>query len=60
VSLDEVSSAGSWPARAAVQTFGPAYRYPSAGWIYLHIEGKPVRSLDAAGETPWVVLEDGK
>ena len=32
---------GDWPAREAVQTFGPAYRYPSAGWIYLHIEGKP-------------------
>ena len=41
VSLDEVSSAGSWPAREAVRTFGPAYRYPAAGWIYLHIEGKP-------------------
>jgi hypothetical protein len=41
VSLDEVSSAGAWPAREAVQTFGPAYRYPSAGWIYLHIEGAP-------------------
>ena len=41
VSLDEASSAGSWPARDAVKTFGPAYRYPAAGWIYLHIEGKP-------------------
>ncbi len=41
VSLDEVSSKDEWPAREAVQTFGPAYRYPSAGWIYLHIEGKP-------------------
>jgi hypothetical protein len=41
VSLDEVSSAGEWPASDAVQTFGPAYRYPAAGWIYLHIEGKP-------------------
>ena len=41
VSLDEASSADSWPARDAVQTFGPAYRYPEAGWIYLHIEGKP-------------------
>jgi Phospholipase B len=41
VSLDEVSSADSWPARDAVQTFGPAYRYPAAGWIYLHVEGKP-------------------
>ena len=41
VSLDEVSSDNEWPAREAVRTFGPAYRYPAAGWIYLHIEGKP-------------------
>ena len=40
VSLDEAASAGDPPA-ATVQTFGPAYRYPSAGWIYLHIEGQP-------------------
>jgi hypothetical protein len=39
VSLDEASSTDEWPAREAVQTFGPAYRYPSGGWIYLHIEG---------------------
>ena len=24
-----------------MQTFGPAYRNPAAGWIYPHIEGKP-------------------
>lgn len=41
VSLDEVSSASFWPSRKAVQTFGPAYRYPNGGWIYLHIEGEP-------------------
>ncbi len=41
ISIDEVSPAESWPAREAVSTFGPAYRYPAAGWIYLHIEGKP-------------------
>ena len=29
------------PSREAVRTFGPAYRYPAAGWIYLHIEGQP-------------------
>ena len=40
VSLDEAASAGDPPA-ATVRTFGPAYRYPSAGWIYFHIEGKP-------------------
>jgi hypothetical protein len=41
VSLDEISSQDEWPSREAVQTFGPAYRYPAAGWTYLHIEGKP-------------------
>jgi hypothetical protein len=41
VTIDEASPDASWPAKAAVRTFGPAYRYPAAGWIYLHIEGKP-------------------
>ena len=41
VSLDEASAGDAWPAREAVRTFGPAYRYPAAGWIYLHIEGGP-------------------
>ena len=41
VGLDEASTTDAWPAREAVKTFGPAYRYPAAGWIYLHIEGKP-------------------
>ncbi len=40
VTLDQVSAAGD-PSAAAVRTFGPAYRYPAAGWIYLHIEGQP-------------------
>jgi len=30
-----------WPLPSAVTTYGPAYRYPVGGWIYLHIEGKP-------------------
>src|SRR5438270_11049196 len=29
------------PDPKAVQRYGPAYRYPQAGWIVLHIEGKP-------------------
>ncbi len=29
------------PDAKAVQRFGPAYRYPQAGWIVLHIEGDP-------------------
>lgn len=41
ISIDEVSAKGEWPVRAAVQTFGPAYRYPNGGWIYLHVEGAP-------------------
>jgi len=41
ISLDEASTSDAWPAPEAVKTFGPAYRYPAAGWIYLHIEGKP-------------------
>jgi hypothetical protein len=41
VSLDEVGAGDAWPAKEAVQVFGPAYRYPAAGWVYLHIEGKP-------------------
>jgi hypothetical protein len=41
VAVEEVSSNGEWPASEAVRTFGPAYRYPIGGWIYLHIEGAP-------------------
>src|SRR5215475_14376383 len=29
------------PDPLAVQRYGPAYRYPQAGWIVLHIEGEP-------------------
>lgn len=39
--IDETSSEPEWPARAAVESYGPAYRYPVGGWIYLHIEGRP-------------------
>lgn len=31
----------NWPSKAAIETYGPAYRYPDGGWIYLHIEGEP-------------------
>ena len=41
VSIDEASTSGDWPARAAIATYGPAYRYPTGGWLYLHIEGQP-------------------
>ena len=41
VAIEEIGGTPSWPAKAAVTTLGPAYRYPTGGWIYLHIEGKP-------------------
>src|SRR5271154_7101967 len=33
VSIDEASSKENWPAPSAVTTYGPAYRYPTGGWI---------------------------
>jgi len=41
VSIDDASNQGAWPVAEAVTRYGPAYRYPYGGWIYLHIEGKP-------------------
>ncbi|HWG46780.1 MAG TPA: C45 family autoproteolytic acyltransferase/hydrolase [Gemmataceae bacterium] len=36
------ASAGDFePDPRSVQRYGPAYRYPQAGWIVLHIEGEP-------------------
>src|SRR5579885_1730567 len=29
------------PDPASVRRYGPAYRYPQAGWTVLHIEGEP-------------------
>ncbi len=29
------------PDQRSVQRYGPAYRYPQAGWTVLHIEGEP-------------------
>src|SRR6516164_6489520 len=34
-------SADFRPDPLSVQRYGPAYRYPQAGWIVLHIEGEP-------------------
>ena len=41
VSVTETTAAGDWPSAAALRRYGPAYRYPIGGWIYLHIEGAP-------------------
>jgi hypothetical protein len=41
VALEEISAPADWPTEDAVETYGPAYRYPEGGWTYLHIEGQP-------------------
>src|SRR3989442_1621567 len=34
-------ASGFVPDPASVEREGPAYRYPQAGWIVLHVEGEP-------------------
>src|ERR1700746_1585849 len=41
VRADNSKSTEFSPDPKSVQGYGPAYRYPQAGWIVLHIEGKP-------------------
>jgi hypothetical protein len=41
VTVDEASGSEPWPVPSAVATYGPAYRYPVGGWIYVHLEGQP-------------------
>lgn len=41
VTVEEVSSSNDLPQKATLRTFGPGYRYPKAGWLYVHIEGEP-------------------
>src|SRR5207244_13161155 len=41
VRADSASAADFQPDPQSVQPHGPAYRYPHAGWIVLHIEGEP-------------------
>src|SRR5690242_18697028 len=38
---DTSSPADFKPDPRSVQRYGPAYRYPQAGWVVLHIEGEP-------------------
>ncbi|HEX5228957.1 MAG TPA: C45 family autoproteolytic acyltransferase/hydrolase, partial [Bryobacteraceae bacterium] len=41
VTVEESQGTDPWPDAAAVTRYGPAYRYPVGGWIYLHVEGQP-------------------
>src|SRR5207302_8797871 len=38
---DSTPSPDFKPDPKSVQHYGPAYRYPRAGWVVLHIEGEP-------------------
>jgi hypothetical protein len=40
-SLGSATAGDFVPDSRSVQRYGPAYRYPQAGWIVLHIEGEP-------------------
>ncbi len=41
VAIEEIGQTGALPQKTALKTFGAGYRYPSAGWLYVHIEGEP-------------------
>jgi phospholipase B-like protein len=41
ISIEEVAQSAALPQKATLRTFGPAYRYPRGGWLYVHIEGEP-------------------
>ncbi len=41
MSIEEISQSSGLPQKASLRTFGAGYRYPSAGWLYVHIEGEP-------------------
>lgn len=41
ISVEEVSQSAVLPQKGTLRTFGPAYRYPRGGWLYVHIEGAP-------------------
>jgi hypothetical protein len=41
VTLEQIAQSGDLPQKATLRTFGAGYRYPKAGWLYVHIEGEP-------------------
>ena len=46
------------PDPATVQREGPAYRYPQAGWIVLHVEGKPYERGRQQGKLMWREIQN--
>ena len=51
-------AAGFTPDPLSVQREGPAYRYPQAGWIVLHIEGDPYERGRQHGKLLWHEIQD--
>src|SRR5580698_9475222 len=46
------------PDPLSVQREGPAYRYPQAGWIVLHVEGEPYERGVQQGKLLWREIQD--
>ena len=46
------------PDPATVQRDGPAYRYPQAGWIVLHVEGEPYERGEQQGTLLWREIQN--
>jgi Phospholipase B len=46
------------PDPATVQRDGPAYRYPQAGWIVLHVEGEPYDRGVQQGKLLWHEIQE--
>jgi hypothetical protein len=46
------------PDPASVQREGPAYRYPQAGWIVVHVEGEPYDRGVQQGKLLWREIAD--
>src|SRR5260221_10138479 len=46
------------PDPASVEREGPAYRYPQAGWIVVHVEGDPHERGVQQGKLLWREIQD--
>ncbi len=53
-----VTASDFTPDPATVQREGPAYRYPQAGWIVLHVEGEPYERGRQQGKLLWREIQD--
>jgi hypothetical protein len=56
--LAPVANADFTPDPASVQRDGPAYRYPQAGWIVLHVEGAPYERGRQQGKLLWHEIQN--